>query len=1267
MQEQTIFIEAMELADPAERAAFLDRACGPDRALRQRVEKLLQRHQQDDSFLASPATAPAMTVAYTPAPDGKLTDARGRIIGDYELLEEIAQGGMGVVSKARQTGANRLVALKLIRSAQFASPAEVQRFRQEAEAAANLDHPHIVPIYEVGEHQGMPYFSMKLIEGGSLAQRQADWNLVPDPGRAEARRRQQGIARMLACVARAVHHAHQRGILHRDLKPANVLLDGEGRPHITDFGLARRIEGDSGLTQTGAIVGTPSYMAPEQAAGAKVLTTQADVYSLGAVLYELLTGQPPFRADNTLDTLLMVRQQEPVRPRVLASAVDRDLETICLKCLEKDPHRRYGSAEALADDLERWLKGEPIRARPAGRLERAWRWCRRNPVVAGLVALVALVVLGSLVGLTTLYIKGERQRRLAEQREAAARAVTRFYEEHVLTAARPKGSGGAGKDVTLRQALDQAVPDIEKAFAGQPELEATVRHTLGMTYWFLGQFDAANPLLVKAHALRLELLGPDHADTLTSLHDLARQRWRQGKLLARQRWRQGKLAEAVSMCRQALDGRRRVLGAEHPDTLWSQLFLGLFLYEQNQYDKAEAVLRPAVECCRRTLGPDHVQTLHGQSDLALVLWYQDKEAESVALDRQTLDGRRRSLGPDHPDTLRSLENLASSLESLGRPVEAEALYRQSLEGRRRVLGEEHRETTWVLAYLVDMLQAQGRLAEAEELLRHASQACQRLRGPEDPETLTALTNLGAFLGAHGKAAEGAVLLRQAIERSRRKLGPEHPSTLLRQNQLAWVLEGQGETKEAEALYRQTLEVQRRARGPKHSDTQITHVNLVALLASQGRKTEAEGLYRELLQARGQAPSPNRRHIPIDGSWHGPWENSFGETGEDPLSVKEEADGTITGVWSGEIRIRGERVGNATFVFRGATQRRFYRAVGVVDGGKLLLHYSASRLNHGGMYFGWEELTEAEGLHRRKLAESQRQRGPDDPKTLKALTDLGTFLRERGKLAEAQQLLQQAAERSGRLLGPKHPLTRGRQYQLAEVLDQQGKPDKAEKLYRRILDSQRRARGPEHPMTLTTQNDLALVLEEQSKLAEAETLLRRTLEVRRRVLGPGHADSLSTQRHLARVLAAHGQFNEAEKLFREALDGFPKVLGTDQLELARTLGDFGDTLMKHARAEEAELVLRRSLAICEKQLASGDSQTAVARALLGGCLARRKNYAAAEPLLLAGYEGLAKAGPRAAKRLAWTIDRVIQLYEQRGEPGQAEAWRKKRRQSDGVQP
>src|SRR5262249_15890416 len=266
-----------------------------------------------------------------------------------------------------QVSLNRIVALKMIRDRDLADDADVQRFRNEAEAAALMDHPGIVPILDVGEHEGQHYFTMRLIEAGSLPE-----HVKPTPPSAMG-----GLGRLVGKVARAVHYAHQRGILHRDLKPANILLDERGEPLVTDFGLAKRIEGDVGLTHSNAIVGTPNYMAPEQAQGKSGgVTTASDVYGLGAILYELLTGRPPFKNDNPLETLLQLREQKPVPPRAVNPQVDVDLETICLKCLEKDPARRYPSAAALADDLDRWAGHEVIQARRASVWERMRKWVR---------------------------------------------------------------------------------------------------------------------------------------------------------------------------------------------------------------------------------------------------------------------------------------------------------------------------------------------------------------------------------------------------------------------------------------------------------------------------------------------------------------------------------------------------------------------------------------------------------------------------------------------------------------------------------------------------------------------------------------------------------------------------------------------------------------------------------------------------------------------------------------------------------------------------
>ncbi|MFO0952744.1 MAG: protein kinase [Isosphaeraceae bacterium] len=443
--------------------------------------------------------------------------APGWFIGDYEILDELARGGMGVVFRARQAHLGRLVALKLVRDPSLATYDEIRRFRVEAEAVAQLDHPNIVPIYEIGQSGGQPYYSMKLIGGGSLSRHVS--RLREDP---------RAAASLMAKVARAVHYAHQRAILHRDLKPSNILLGDDGEPYVTDFGLAKRIDHGLGTEQTvtGAVMGTPAYMPPEQAGGgAKTLTTSADIYSLGATLYELLTGRPPFTGDSAPAILRQVIDQEPARPRSLDPGLDRDLETICLKCLEKSVNRRYEAAGDLAEDLERWLEGRPIAARPATVRERATKWVRRHRTLAALIAVSTVSLFLIFVGgifLTTRLLAAlaslEDSLYIAEMNQALRAIESRL-------------------PVLAAELLDKQVPDSPLAIDRR-----------GFEWHFLGR--VCRPLELRGHKGIVRALAVDRSGQwlFSTGEDDSLRKWNldSGKLISTQMHKGWAQAVAVS-------------------------------------------------------------------------------------------------------------------------------------------------------------------------------------------------------------------------------------------------------------------------------------------------------------------------------------------------------------------------------------------------------------------------------------------------------------------------------------------------------------------------------------------------------------------------------------------------------------------------------------------------------------------------------------------------------------------------------------------------
>jgi len=789
---QDLFNAALERQDAVERARFLNEACGADAALRERVEKLLRAQEEIGGFMAQPSRKLAgFDLSQSKSAGVPLTEMPGDKIGRYKLLQQIGEGGCGVVYMAEQEEpVRRRVALKVIKLGMDTKQV-IARFEAERQALALMDHPNIAKVLDAGATEtGRPYFVMELVRGNKITEF-CDENKIPTEDR----------LKLFIQVCQAIQHAHQKGVIHRDIKPSNILVtvnDGVPVPKVIDFGIAKATNNQPLTDKTlftafEQFIGTPAYMSPEQAELSGVdIDTRTDIYSLGVVLYELLTGGPPFDQKMLLAAGLdemrrTIREVEPVKPstrltqelvaadvsplqshpenarnvradsRRLLQEIKGDLDWIAMKCLEKDRARRYETANGLAMDIERHLNCEPVVARPPSRLYEFQKTVRRHWFgFAATATLILVLTLGVAVSAWQA-LRARQAETLATQRlaevsaERDAKEVARQEAEAISTfmseVFQSPDPTRDGRTITVAETLDRAAKKLETKLAGQPARRARLQRILGNTYHALGLYRRAIPLRERVRDHHRAVSGPVHLDTLKVMNDLAHSYFAAGRR-----------DEAIKLCEEALTLCRKVLGPEHPDTLWPMGNLGYFYFNAGRLNEALKLREEELALRRKVLGREHPGALGVLGDLAYSYFNAGRLDEALKLSEEELALRRKVLGPEHPDTLYTLGALAGFYFNAGRRDEAIKLSEEALTLRRKGLGPGHPDTLSAMSALSGFYFDVGRHDEALQLREEELALRRKVFGPEHSYTLWSMRALADSYLQADRVADAIPLL-----------------------------------------------------------------------------------------------------------------------------------------------------------------------------------------------------------------------------------------------------------------------------------------------------------------------------------------------------------------------------------------------------------------------------------------------------------------------------------------------------------------------------
>jgi eukaryotic-like serine/threonine-protein kinase len=1001
------------------------------------------------------------------------------ILGDFRLVREIGRGGMGVVFEAEQISLGRTVALKMLPYAGVLDEKHLQRFKNEARAAATLEHPHIVPVYSIGCERGVHFFTMRYIEGQSLAEvLQAipayrarvleassspsalasqlanllatspqstalpiagpESNLPLDKldtqrviqagittgGAIDNPAFIQNVARLGIQAADALAYAHERGILHRDVKPGNLLLDAQGDLWVADFGLAR-LEQDAGITITGDVLGTLRYMSPEQALGqTAVLDERADVYSLGVTLYEMLTLRPAFAGRDRQEILRRIATEEPQSPRQIDPRISRDLETIVLKAMSKEVAGRYQTAGQLADDLRRYLDDKPIQARRPTRAEQLVKWSRRHPSVvwATVLVLLATTIVSSV---STLLLTNAYHHEAASAQKAREAAVVASNATQAQVTQRRLAEENARRTAAVLEFLVNALRSPEPEREGR---NITIAEVLDRAAMEAQEKFAHDPL-------------------------------------------QANLLEAIG-----------------------QTYQGLGLY-----DKAVPLFEKTRDLRTAVMGPDDPDTLRAMSALAVAYDFAGRVNDALLLSEETLKRRKAKLAPDDPDLLKSLHNLAWGYLKAGRSEEAVPLFEDVLERRQAVLGPDDPDTLITMGNLAEAYRNSGHQDQAVLLNENTLALMQDKRGPDHPNTLVAMNNLALAYVQVGRFEEAVQLYKEALKLFQTKLSPDHPETLTCMHNLGMAYKAARRFDEALPILKETLRLRKSKLGPDDPVTIGTMTSLGATYLGAGRPADAVVFYEEVFRLR---------------------KANLGDDHLDTLSAMR--------AFAKSLCLAG-RQDDALPLLEEALK------LGKAKWGVDHLDTLETMRDLAEVYKGEGRLDEAISLFEETLTLRKAKLGPDHTVTIGTMLDLARAYERAGRTDDVIAIKKERLDLVRLSRGPEHSDTLPSIHDLADTYQAAGRLDESAALREELLRVRTATLGPNQGDAIAAKNQLALLRIVQGKVAEAETLLSDDLPTVRANLPPDSGILSARLNHLALALLLQGKLAEAEPLARESLE------------------------------------------------------------------------------------------------------------------------------------